>query len=369
MNTRKVRYSLILISLLILFTWTGNAFADAPQTDQKKETPMVDEKRAKSPSAPIAKSKNKIQKEEEVVKSLNDYAQDLKLWSLTSGVHILLIILCCFIAIKFTNILANNIFNLVTKDKEETELKKRASTLRLITRYVLILGIIGIGGMMILKKLGVDIGPLLAGAGVLGIAVGFGAQNLVKDVISGALILVEDQIRVGDVIQIGDKRGIVEKVTLRMVVLRDISGNVHYIPSGDITIVTNMTKTFSRYLFDVGVAYKEDTDQVIDSMKEVDAEMREDEVYKEMILDDLEIMGVQRFEASSVIIRARTKTLPGKQWRVGREFNRRFKKKFDEKGIEIPFPHVTVYPGENKKASDTPAFNLQVHSDNLSGGR
>ena len=337
----------------------GKAKTVSPESSKKEI--QNDEEEEEANSRPIKRKRRRMP----VIKSFDDYVQDFKYWSLTSGVHILLIFIAGLIAIKFTNVLSTNIFNLVTKNKEGTELKKRASTLRLITRYVMIFSIIGIGGMMILKKLGVDIGPLLAGAGVVGIAVGFGAQNLVKDLISGALILVEDQIRVGDVVKIGDKRGTVEKVTLRMVVLRDVSGNVHYIPSGDISIVTNMTKTYSRYLFDVGVAYKEDTDEVIAAMKEVDSEIREEEKFKEMILSDLEIMGVQRFEASAVIIRARTKTQPGKQWKVGREYNRRFKKKFEEKGIEIPFPHVTVYPGTGRE-TENPAFNLQVQSDELS---
>ncbi|HMP54046.1 MAG TPA: mechanosensitive ion channel family protein, partial [Candidatus Melainabacteria bacterium] len=213
---------------------------------------------------------------------------------------------------------------------------------------------IAISGMMILKELGIEIGPILAGAGVVGLAVGFGAQNLVKDVISGFLILLEDQIRVGDVMQIADKSGVVEKVTLRMVVLRDISYNVHYIPSGEIKVVTNMTKQYSGFVYDIGVAYRENIDQVIEVMTEIDSQMRSEDEYKNSILEPLEIFGLQEFADSAVIVRARSKTETGKQWDIGREFKKRLKERFDELGIEIPYPHMTVYAGVDKNGQAPP---------------
>ena len=144
-----------------------------------------------------------------------------------------------------------------------------------------------------------------------------------------------------------------------MVALRDVRGSVHYIPSGEITVVTNMTKDFSRYLFDIGIAYKENTDAVISILKEIDKEMHEEEKYSPHLLGDLEVMGVQRFESSAVIIRARIKTSPGRQWMVGREYNRRIKLRFDQEGIEIPYPHMTVYPGKNKDGS-SPSYALAI---------
>jgi small conductance mechanosensitive channel len=213
--------------------------------------------------------------------------------------------------------------------------------------------------MMILEKLGIQIGPILAAAGVLGLAVGFGAQKLVEDVISGFFILLEDQIRVNDVVVISGTGGLVEKVNLRMVVLRDLAGNVHYIRNGSIGTVTNMTKEYSRYVFDIGVAYREDTDEVVEVIKKVDEEMRADSGFKDLILEPIEILGVDKFADSAVIIKARTKTKPVQQWAVGREFNRRLKKKFDELGIEIPFPHTTLYMGQDKNGN-SPALNVSV---------
>ncbi len=207
--------------------------------------------------------------------------------------------------------------------------------------------------MTVLKELGIDIGPVLAAAGIVGLAVGFGAQSLVKDVISGFFILLEDQIRVGDVINIADKGGLVEKVGLRTTVLRDLQGNVHYVPNGNISVVTNMTKEFSRYVFDIGVAYREDVDEVIEVIKGIDEEMRQDPEFRDDIIEPIEIMGLDQFANSAIVIRARTTTLPIKQWRVGREFNRRIKKKFDELNIEIP-SHVTLYMGEGKDGKSPP---------------
>jgi small conductance mechanosensitive channel len=192
----------------------------------------------------------------------------------------------------------------------------------------------------------------------VGLAVGFGAQTLVKDVINGLFILLQDLISVGDVAVFGDKGGLVEAVGLRTVTLRDLAGNVHVIPNSSIETVTNMTKGYSRYVFDVGVAYRENVDEVMEVLRELGEEMQNDPTYKEDILEPLEILGVDSFADSAVIIKARITTKPIRQWAVGREFNRRMKKAFDERGIEIPFPHHTIYMGEPKEAL-APA--LQVH--------
>lgn len=275
-------------------------------------------------------------------KNLDDYIDDAKDWMISPGLQILLILALSLFGVNAINLFSKNLLSLFLRNKEGSEIKKRADTMSSVVRYLMITVVVGVAGMMILKEIGIDIGPILAGAGVLGVAVGFGAQSFVKDVISGFFILFEDQIRVGDVVQIADKNGTVEKVTLRMVVLRDLHGNVHYIPSGEIGVVTNMTKTFSRYVFDIGVSYKEDVDEVIEIMKEVDEDLRSDPDYADDILEPLEVMGLERFADSAVIVRARTMTRPIKQWGVGREFNRRLKKKFDERGIEIPYPQLTV---------------------------
>jgi len=235
--------------------------------------------------------------------------------------------------------------------------KKKKTLIPLINTTVKIAAAF-IGGIVVLDQLGVNTRPILAGAGIVGLAVGFGAQTLVKDIINGLFILLQDLISVGDVAVFGDKGGLVEAIGLRTVTLRDLAGNVHVIPNSSIETVTNMTKGYSRYVFDVGVAYREDVDEVMEVLREIGEEMQNDPEYKKDIREPLEILGVDRFDDSAVIIKARITTKPIRQWAVGREFNRRMKKAFDERGIEIPFPHRTVYMGEPKEGR-APA--LQVH--------
>ena len=285
---------------------------------------------------------------------MNLYLQKMVEWLLKSGLHILFILVLTVIALKVSKIFSRRLVNIVVRQKEDVEFQKRTQTLVSIVRYVASLGILLVAAMMVLKEFGVEIGPMLAAAGIVGLAVGFGAQSLVKDVISGFFILLEDQIRVGDVVQIAGKGGLVEKINLKTTILRDLSGNVHYVPNGQIDVVTNMTKEFSRYVFDIGVAYREDVDEVMEVIKEVDEELRNDPAFKDDILEPIEIMGLDQFANSAVIIKARTTTKPIQQWRVGREFNRRLKKKFDERKIEIPFPHVTLYMGRDKQGQSPP---------------
>lgn len=223
---------------------------------------------------------------------------------------------------------------------------RRAQTLIKLARQVLVVVVWVVAGLMALGEIGVNVAPILAGAGVMGLAVGFGAQNLVRDVISGFFVILEDQVRVGDIVTLNGTTGQVEKITLRTIVLRDVQGVVHVFPNGTITTLANGTSGWSAYVADVGVAYKEDTDRVSEVIRAVAAEMRADEVLGPLMLEEAEVLGVDRFADSAVVIRVRLKTLPLKQWVVGREFNRRLKKAFDREGIEIPFPHVSLYAGE-----------------------
>ncbi len=285
---------------------------------------------------------------------MNVYLQKILDWLLKSGVHILLILIFALIALRVSKTLSKRLVKLVVRQKEDVEFQKRTQTLVSIVWHAASLGILLIAAMMVLKEFGVEIGPMLAAAGIAGLAVGFGAQSLVKDVISGFFILLEDQIRVGDVVQIAGKGGLVEKISLKTTTLRDVSGNVHYIPNGQIDVVTNMTKEFSRYVFDISVAYREDVDEVMEVIREVDEELRNDPLFKEDILEPIELLGLDQFANSAVIIKARTTTKPLQQWRIGREFNRRLKKKFDERNIEIPFPHLTLYMGQDKKGQSPP---------------
>lgn len=226
------------------------------------------------------------------------------------------------------------------------ELEKRAATIGGILRNTAGVVIWAVAIIMVLKEGGFDVRPILAGAGVAGLAIGFGAQNLVRDVITGLFMLLENQIRVGDVAQINGTGGAVEEINLRTTVLRGLDGTVHIFPNGIITQLSNMTREFSFYVFDIGVAYKEDTDHVVSVVKEVGRELQEDAAFKDLILEPIDILGVDRFGDSAVVIKARFKTLPIKQWAVGREMNRRLKKRFDEVGIEIPFPHRTLVWGD-----------------------
>ena len=192
---------------------------------------------------------------------------------------------------------------------------------------------------MLMSAIGLDLGPLLAGAGVVGLAISFGAQSLVKDVISGLFILIENQFAVGDVVRIEGVSGSVETMTLRVVALRDVHGVVHIVPNGQITKVSNLTRTWSRVVLDVAVAYKEDTDRVAVVMREVGAELWDDEEWKPLLVEAPEVPGVESFDSSSVTIRMTAKTLPLKQWDVARELRRRLKRRFEAEGIEVPSSH------------------------------
>lgn len=285
-------------------------------------------------------------------------------WLISSGLRIFLVLILALVAVKAGQILMDRLFHKLFKNhKNDGEIQKRSDTLKSVIRNILNMTIVIVSVLMVLKELGVEIGPILAAAGVVGIAVGFGAQQLVKDIINGFFILLDDQIRVGDWVMIADKSGLVEGVNLRMITLRDLSGNVHFIRNGEITVVTNMTKEYSRYVFEIGVAYRENVDEVIEVIKQVDEELRDDAKYKYDILEPIEIMGLDRFADSAIIIKARTKTKPIRQWAVAREFNRRLKKKFDELDIEIPFPHTTLYMGQNKDGT-APPMNVNVQPEN-----
>ncbi len=243
-----------------------------------------------------------------------------------------------------------------------TELK-RADTLTQVIRDLARIVILGVGGMMVLSEVGVDLKPLLAAAGLGGLAIGFGAQSLVKDVISGFFILLEDSIRVGDVVEIAGVGGLVEEVKLRTIVLRDESGSIHVIPNGNINTVKNMTQLYSYYVFNIGIAYRENVDEVMALLKGIAEELRQDAEFAGDILEPLEMWGVDRFADSAVIIKCRIKTKPIQQWRIGREMNRRIKNTFDAKGIEMPFPHQTVYWGALKDGTPPPLYVASVASN------
>jgi small conductance mechanosensitive channel len=228
--------------------------------------------------------------------------------------------------------------NRLSKDAQAAR-SARVRTLLPMLRTVLSFVILIFVALNILTEIGVNVAPLIAGAGVIGLAVGFGSQTLVRDVITGAFLLFEDAMAVGDVVQVGGLSGVVEQLSIRSIKLRAQDGSVHIIPFSAVTTVTNMTRDFSFAVMDISVAYGEDTDRVADVLRQVAAEIRADAKFGALIRDDIEILGVERLADSGVVIRARIKTEPLGRWSVGREFNRRIKQRFDKLGIEIPYPH------------------------------
>jgi small conductance mechanosensitive channel len=291
-------------------------------------------------------------------------------WLIRSGPRIVVILVLMFVGVRLSRVAAARIFAFLgRRRKMDEEYRKRADTLSAVVAYAIGATVVMVAALMILAELDIQIGPVLAAAGVVGVAVGFGAQHLVQDVISGFFILLDDEIRVGDVVEIAGKSGLVERLNLRMVVLRDLAGSVHYVRNGKIDIVTNMTKDYSYFVFDIGVAYRENVDEVIAVLRQVDEELRTDPAFGPAILAPLEVLGLDRFAESALIIKARIKTKPIKQWDIGREFNRRLKQKFDERNIEIPFPHVTLSIAQDKTGRAAPLPVTTTDRPEAGGGR
>jgi len=225
--------------------------------------------------------------------------------------------------------------------REERE--NRAKTLVAVFHNAANIAIVAGGGLMLLTEVGISIVPLMGGVAVVGLAVAFGAQNLIRDYFYGFMILLENQYTIGDVIRIGEHAGLVERVTLRVTMLRDLEGIAHFIPNGQIAAVQNLTHGWSRAVLDVAVAYREDVDRVMRVLAETARELRFDANFRHLILEEPEILGIDALAESAVVIKLIIKTRPLQQWTVKRAMLYRIKKKFDLLGIEIPFPHRTVY--------------------------
>jgi small conductance mechanosensitive channel len=226
---------------------------------------------------------------------------------------------------------------------DDREAVQRAETLGRVVRYLIAVVISAIALMLVLGEIGISVAPILGAAGVVGLAIGFGAQSLVKDYFTGFFLLLENQIRQGDVVKLGEHSGLVEEVTLRYVRLRDYDGNVHFVPNGQISSVVNMARGFAQAVIDVSVAYATDIDTAMQVMREVAAELRSDPAYSVRILDDIDIAGVEQWADSAVIIRSRFRVKPLEQWAVRREYLRRLKAAFDRCEIEIPFPQMKLH--------------------------
>jgi len=273
-------------------------------------------------------------------------------WVITELPAIIILVVLLLIALRVSSFMIRKLKKVLASrtvhqtDEPNLEVEKRLNTLMGIVKKGVAIIIWAVFIMIFLKKINIDIAPILAGAGIIGLAVGFGAQELVRDFISGFFILLENQIRTGDVAIINGTGGLVEKIELRTITLRDLSGVVHVFQNGKINTVSNMTKEWSAMVFDIGVAYKEDLDQVMQIMKDVSEDLRKDANFKDSILEPMEIFGLDSFGDSALVIKGRIKTKPIQQWNVGREYRKRLKIAFDKQNIEIPFPHQTIYWGE-----------------------
>lgn len=279
-----------------------------------------------------------------------------------SGLRILLIGILAWAAAAFVNRLIRGLRIYVSRNLDDPEEVKRVATLGRVFRYLASVAITLIAGMLILGELGISVAPILGAAGVAGLAVGFGAQSLVKDYFSGFFLLLENQMRHGDVVEVAGIGGIVEDMTLRYVQLRDYDGNVHFIPNGSIATVTNKTRGHAFAVVDVGIAYRESVDEALEVMRQTGEALRADAQWQARILEPVEIVGVENWADSAVILRCRFKVAPIEQWAVRREYLRRLKQAFDTAGIEIPFPHLTLYAGQLKDGG-APPFRVAAPAD------
>jgi len=266
--------------------------------------------------------------------------RELASWLFGPGLRVVLIALVAYALHRATDLLVKRFEFEVNEGTtlDGLERAKRARTLGSAVSKVATALIVGIGGVMILNEVGVNVAPLLTGAGIAGVAVGFGAQTLVRDVLSGFFLLLEDQVRVGDSAAINGTAGVVEQLNLRTIVLRDVQGTVHVFPNGAINTLANQSKDFSRYVIDLNIAYDEDPDRVADAAREVDHELRNDRRFEPYIIEPIQILGVTAFSEWSMQLRMQIKTVPEKQWLVGREFRKRLRKVLNRRGVEVPYP-------------------------------
>ncbi len=228
--------------------------------------------------------------------------------------------------------------------------KQRAATMAGVLRSIITFAVVAVVGTMVLSEVGVDIAPIIASAGIIGIALGFGAQSLVKDFLAGIFIFIEDQYGVGDVVDVGDANGTVEAVTLRMTRLRDINGTVWYVPNGQVIRVGNKSQNWSRAVVDVGVGYGEDLARVQRVLREVAHDLWEDDEFNHVIIEEPEVTGVEMLAPESVTVRVMVKTAPLEQWAVARALRQRIKARFDHEGIEIPFTQRVIWHREDRRA-------------------
>lgn len=276
---------------------------------------------------------------------MTQFGAELPGWAkvVVSLTNVFLILLISWVLMSGSRRLLRALNSRMTAKNPDIEERKRIDTLIRVFRYIATVVIGAITIMLVLSEVGISIAPILATAGVAGLAVGFGAQSLVKDYFTGFVMILENQIRVGDSVEVGGKTGLVEEVTLRYVRLRDLEGAVHYVPNGVIATVTNRSRDFAFAVIDVSVGYRESIDRVQAIISDVGAAMQADPEFGGKIIESVQFMGVEQWADSAVVLRCRFRVLPLEQGPVRREFLRRLKTAFDAAGIEIPFPSRTVY--------------------------
>jgi small-conductance mechanosensitive channel len=278
-------------------------------------------------------------------------SQDLGQWASRTGLRIIALLLMAFVIVRLVSaviVRAEHDLDVGT-GLDALERRKRAQTIASLARRTLSGLIWTCAVLMVLRELDVDITPVLAGAGIVGLAVGFGAQTLVRDIITGFFLIVEDQVRVGDVAVVNGIGGLVEQINLRTIVLRDLEGVVHVVPNGEIRTLANRTKDFAFYVIDLGIEYEADVDQVTTLVREAGSELQADPVFGPSILEPVEILGVDAFNESSLTLKVRIKTVPLKQWEVGRELRRRIKRVMDAHGLRIPYPQLQIHITRNRE--------------------
>ncbi len=272
--------------------------------------------------------------------------QTLGRWAVASGLRVAFVLGLAGVLSKIVGISATRFHQALTEAHypPTAEQAKRATTVSRLIQNVARAFIFAAAAVMILDELRIDTQPLLAGAGIVGLGLGFGAQTLVKDVISGFFLIVDNQIRVGDTAEINGTGGLVEAINLRTIVLRDIRGAVHVFPSGSVTTLTNLTKDYAYAVLDVMVSYRSNTDEVEQVLREVGAALQEDPIFHPMILEPMEVFGIERFADAGLTVRARMKTLPAQQWNVTRALRRLVKVALDKRGIQMAVAGPSAAP-------------------------
>jgi len=275
----------------------------------------------------------------------------LRIWAFEDGLRVILIVVLAYALTRITSLFVKRFEHHVSQGTtlDALERAKRARTLGSLVEKVATISITLSALLMILRQLGVDITPVLTGAGIAGLAVGFGAQTLVRDIISGFFLILEDQVRVGDVAAINGVGGLVEQINLRTIVLRDEEGTVHVFPNGSINTLANRSKDYSYYVITLGVPYHEDPDRVFKILRDVAEGLRRDETYGPFVLEPIEILGVDAFADWAMQLKMRIKTVPLKQWEVGRELRRRIRKALSDAGVNIPYPAITALGAEGSR--------------------